>query len=1656
MPNAYISRFVCGVIAALSLSLHIISHPAYANSAVIIDDFNDGDTSDWGFFGGNLAGGGGGPLDDRPQEGTHYFTTGWGGAGSDSAFYGGAFKNFDNMEQVTPPTDPWINFWVYLENTAENPTDADQFTLEVTLREDTDGNGWTDGSEDSIRLDTTFSAAEFDNSWRLISAPLSDLVSLNTGGDGNFNGNLDEIVIVIAGVQGADPSQIQIDFDFFAFSSGGPLESSTVVVFDDMEHGDPFGNGWFSFNSDIGGGGIAATSAELPPNDGGSFALNTGWGSGGAMGFYGGFGRGFPTNLDGTAYFNFWINPQANQEYTLEINLQEDDNSDDSANAGDDDEFQYNCVVSDSGPCAVAGGGWQLVSIPLADFFDDNSFFASGNGALDAVPSSEGGNGQLINIVFAVIGSGSDVNFDTDYWVFSAEALADGGGGGEDQSQFIDDFEYADSMLPSGTDADAIDIGFQTFSDGSAIGIALTDSPPAPLPDAPSPNSVLAMTGTVDAFAGFVHLFENETADTWTPQDWSAFAGFRVWIYGQNTGTTLFIDIIDDRTNGSTTDDAERFSVEFTDDFSGWQQLEFPFSSFNRKEIGNGAPNNGFTLTNVHGWALGMLNTGGNEVTYYVDNAEIFGTAVIPDLAVTFTDSGYAVIEGDTANITVALNRPMNSSDPETVSVDFTTETLSAIPDRDFVPTAGVLTFVNGGASEMSFPLETLDDNKWQGTQSIGLVLENPVDVALGFTTRATAFLVDDETFDPNLEEDFERGAFLWNSSDTIDFSVLELSSDDPRARPGQGAFENVLEITSLPGIEVRVRGNECPPRRSRFGKWWKYWGAFTERSTIRVAILTTDNFDAQSVDHTTVMLGNAKPRRVNRRTGEPRRILRDVDRDGDLDMVFHFLARKARVPCETEDQDLPLTGQTLDGEPLVVGDAGGSLNRDFAAPKDWTQGEALSFWLYGNGSGESINVEIKDNRAPDPGPEGWSLVWSEEFNEPAGTPPNPDIWSYEIGDGSINGIPGWGNDELQYYTDELENAATDGQGNMVLTVREADGTLDCYYGPCDYTSARLITKNKAEFAYGRIESRILVPEGVGIWPAFWSLGTDIDVVNWPQTGEIDFMEFVGRLPNEIFGTIHGPGYAGGASFGNIYDFGEPVFNNYHTFVTEWQPDLIKWYVDGILYHTATPADVAPNPWVFNDAIFMLLNVAIGGNFGGAVDPNIELPASMAVDYIRVYQGDDTAERFEATVVDDFVGWQKIEIPFSEFTRSADQPDGAPDDGLNLNQVWGYGFDMPSGEYLLDEVRVEIPPAPTAITVSSLDDAGVGSLRQALTEIANGGVITIDASLANQTLSLTTAQLLVDRDVIINGAPAPGFTISGNNAVRVLQVAGGVSAVINDITIADGAGAPQGGGILNLGTLTLERVTVRDNVETSTGGPSFDLGGGGIYNGDGATLNLSNSTVANNSTTSQPGGGIYGFFNSTVNITNSTVSGNVGADVAGGLRSLGNANVTNSTFSGNTSTAWHGGGIFHTDGQLTVSYSTFAENISPANTASGILVATFGNPASMTVSNSILQGSGASFACAIEGGSAATINSAGGNVISDGSCEPIASDSSNTDAQLMPLANNGGNTSTHALMATSPAIDFASGSCPATDQRGEARPQGAACDSGAVEATPAP
>jgi beta-glucanase (GH16 family) len=267
-----------------------------------------------------------------------------------------------------------------------------------------------------------------------------------------------------------------------------------------------------------------------------------------------------------------------------------------------------------------------------------------------------------------------------------------------------------------------------------------------------------------------------------------------------------------------------------------------------------------------------------------------------------------------------------------------------------------------------------------------------------------------------------------------------------------------------------------------------------------------------------------------------------------------------------------------------------------------------------------SSSPVVSSTVAPSAGPTSWNLVWSDEFDGPAGAPPDPTIWGYDLGDGTEAGIVGWGNNEREYYTDSPENAATDGEGYLLITVRRADGSTACYYGPCEYASARLLTKDRYEFQYGRIEARIKVPGGVGLWPAFWMLGTDIGTVGWPRSGEIDIMEFVGRRPNEILGTIHGPGYSGSSGFTQGVDLDSPVADDFHTLEIDWRPGSIVWSLDGKPYHRASPADVAPNDWVFDHPFFLILNVAVGGNLGGPVAPDTTFPQAMTVDYVRLYQ----------------------------------------------------------------------------------------------------------------------------------------------------------------------------------------------------------------------------------------------------------------------------------------------------------------------------------------------------------------------------------------------------------------------------------------------------
>ncbi|HLP65469.1 glycoside hydrolase family 16 protein [Flavobacterium sp.] len=234
-------------------------------------------------------------------------------------------------------------------------------------------------------------------------------------------------------------------------------------------------------------------------------------------------------------------------------------------------------------------------------------------------------------------------------------------------------------------------------------------------------------------------------------------------------------------------------------------------------------------------------------------------------------------------------------------------------------------------------------------------------------------------------------------------------------------------------------------------------------------------------------------------------------------------------------------------------------------------------------------------------------LVWSDEFD--ATGAPDSGKWNFNIGTGNN----GWGNNELQYYTDRSQNIKVE-DGMLKITA------LNELYLGSSYTSARITTKGKLEQKYGRIEARIKLPWGKGIWPAFWMLGADSDTVIWPQCGEIDIMEYLGNNPTTAFGTVHGPGYSGGASISKSYTLPNSRFDtDFHVFGIEWDENYINYYIDDVLYNQITPEDV-PGEWVFNKPFYIILNMAVGGNLPGSPNGDTTFPQTMLVDYVRIYQ----------------------------------------------------------------------------------------------------------------------------------------------------------------------------------------------------------------------------------------------------------------------------------------------------------------------------------------------------------------------------------------------------------------------------------------------------
>ena len=242
-----------------------------------------------------------------------------------------------------------------------------------------------------------------------------------------------------------------------------------------------------------------------------------------------------------------------------------------------------------------------------------------------------------------------------------------------------------------------------------------------------------------------------------------------------------------------------------------------------------------------------------------------------------------------------------------------------------------------------------------------------------------------------------------------------------------------------------------------------------------------------------------------------------------------------------------------------------------------------------------------------------WVLTWSDEFSGPDGSAPDPTKWIVESGGN------GWGNSEMQYYTPRRENVRQE-KGSLVI-----EAVKEKFTGPDgiqrNYTSGRLQTEGRFSQRYGRFEARIQIPSGQGVWPAFWLLGDDLSTTGWPACGEIDIMENVGSQPATIHGSLHGPGYSGANPLTNAYALPRGHFTDgFHIFAIEWEPQVMRFYVDGELYATKTPNDIPSGQrWVYDHPFFIILNLAVGGNMPGNPDHSTVFPQRMLVDYVRVY-----------------------------------------------------------------------------------------------------------------------------------------------------------------------------------------------------------------------------------------------------------------------------------------------------------------------------------------------------------------------------------------------------------------------------------------------------
>jgi beta-glucanase (GH16 family) len=253
---------------------------------------------------------------------------------------------------------------------------------------------------------------------------------------------------------------------------------------------------------------------------------------------------------------------------------------------------------------------------------------------------------------------------------------------------------------------------------------------------------------------------------------------------------------------------------------------------------------------------------------------------------------------------------------------------------------------------------------------------------------------------------------------------------------------------------------------------------------------------------------------------------------------------------------------------------------------------------------------------------ESWVQVWSDEFDGPAGSRLDSTVWHYDTTDGCAVGLCGWGNNEKEYYTSAPDNIALNGQGQLVIVARTASAGLTCYYGPCRYTSAKITTRGTNFAPPGRIEARIKLPTGQGLWPAFWMLGHSCGAIKWPDCGEMDIMENKGSQPTVTSSAVHGPGYSGATPIVHTHTLASgTVSNDFHTYAVEWDSLHVSFFVDDTSHYQVTRSAIEQyGTSILDQPFFVILNLAVGGHFDGDPQSDAIFPATMLVDYVRVFR----------------------------------------------------------------------------------------------------------------------------------------------------------------------------------------------------------------------------------------------------------------------------------------------------------------------------------------------------------------------------------------------------------------------------------------------------